>query len=102
VFPFIDRVGIILQLAEGFDSAAGSGTRINLTHLGGTTEFELQSSAFLGGLLYTEQALTTGLGDWSVEVIEVPDGLRMDDSNRLNPEAIADIGIICHYNVEVS
>lgn len=77
-------------------------TRISLVHPGGTTEFELQPSEALGGLLHAipeDPQPTGGLGEWSLEVTEIPNALRVAGGDRLNPEVIADVGIICHYNV---
>jgi hypothetical protein len=51
----------------------------------------------VGGLLHAEQPLTSSPGSWGLQVTDIPDALKNDDTDHLNPEAIEDIGIICHY-----
>lgn len=107
-FPFlfrgktinVNKVALLLKLGGGFTSSDGAGIQFDLTLAGGTIPLELNPSDVFGGLLHDEQVLTSGLGDWSLRVTNIPSGLRSEDNpDLLNPNAIEDIFIVCHYSV---
>lgn len=106
-FPFlfrdktinINKVEFLLKLGGGFTSSDGAGIQFTITHPSGTTPLEFNPSDTFGGLLNSQRELTSSLGDWSLQVTSIPTALTSDDSDRLNPNAIGDIFIVCHYSV---
>ena len=97
----IPKVELLLKLTDGFDNADGAGIKFDLTHPQGMISLELNPLAAFGGLLHAEQTLTppSSPGSWVLEVTDIPDALKSGDTDHLNPEAIEDIGLICHYVV---
>jgi hypothetical protein len=116
-FPFqfrdetitITKVEFFLKL-KGLsqDLLANIGT-IPLTLLQGTTlikDMELRSNPTLGGLYQAEVPLNDAQAPvmWSIAAREdkIPATLVDDVANhkRLNPDAIEDLAIVCHYTVQ--
>ena len=102
----ITKVELLLKLKDGFDNADGAGIKFDLTEPQGMIlSLVLNPLAAFGGLLHAvypmhaEQTLTSSPGSWVLEVTDIPAALKNDDTDHLNPEAIEDIGIICHYAV---
>jgi hypothetical protein len=107
LFPFfvrgrvvhMDAVELILHLRDGLDVSAGSGLRLALAHPGGSTEFELLPFPALAGVLRAEQALSSGLGPFALDVVEIPIDLQSIDGAGLDGATISDIELVFRYSL---
>jgi hypothetical protein len=101
----VNRVEMLIKLSGEFAVTDGSGTTFTLTFPDESTAitFDLSAASKLGDLLRVAKDLPKDQevpsdpenAAWTLKVMSVASGL--EDSGRLNPDAIEDIGIIVHY-----
>jgi hypothetical protein len=105
----VSRVTLFLQPRAGLDSSDNLG--FELTHDSASATFqdrdplpgETEQTRFshMEQLLYLEQDFDTIVDstNWNLNMIQIPEVLRTEGSDRLNPEAIENVFLVCHYTI---
>ena len=96
----VDQAHVFVRLADEFIDAEGSGTEFVLIHPGGEETFDLDTESSFGNVreIFISN-INSGPGEWTLTVNSVGEELA-SESNRLNPNAIEEIILILHYEVE--
>ncbi len=99
----IHRIGLMVQLNEKY-VGGGAGLEFEIIHPKGNVENlspEPDETGLYGNYLLAEQNIggNTGIGDWSVDLTAIPEPLKLTGTEKLNPESITDLLLICYYNI---
>ena len=95
----VENAAIVVQMADAFAGASGSGTTFTLAHPGGEAAVDLGTAASMGNLrVVALDDLSSAPGEWALTVSGVGGDLA-DEADHLNADAVEDIIVVVHFTV---